>query len=207
MRTESKGVWRVLTASAAIITVATLAPAAAESLEGTWAARVAATIGVERAEAQWGVSRRTARRTSRRVTRRHEYYYDMPYAGANVVPYSGSYGTEQCYTNAGVYYCPRMEEGNVVYVVVQREEQDDSDREEYALLGYIRETADTGFHFSGTARMGQDDLAIVDPKLRVRGVERLRVIDASAMPTIVSGNNNAAVLLIGEKGADLVKAG
>lgn len=75
------------------------------------------------------------------------------------------------------------------------------------LLAYIRETADTGFHFCGTARMGKDDMAVVDPALRVRGVNRLRVIDASVMPTIVSGNINAAVLMIGEKGADLVKAG
>ena len=75
------------------------------------------------------------------------------------------------------------------------------------LLEYIRANADTAFHFSGSARMGTDDLAVVDPQLRVRGVEKLRVIDASVMPTIPSGNINAAVLMIGEKGADLVKAG
>ncbi len=75
------------------------------------------------------------------------------------------------------------------------------------LLDYIRTHADTGFHFSGTARMGTDEMAVVDPQLRVRGVDRLRVIDASVMPTIVSGNINAAVLMIGEKGADLVKEG
>lgn len=75
------------------------------------------------------------------------------------------------------------------------------------LLDYIRANADTAFHFSGTARMGTDDMAVVDPQLRVRGVERLRVIDASVMPTIPSGNINAAVLMVGEKGADLVKAG
>jgi choline dehydrogenase len=55
--------------------------------------------------------------------------------------------------------------------------------------------------------MGADDLAVVDAKLRVRGVDRLRVVDASVMPTIASGNINAAVLMIGEKGADLIKAG
>lgn len=79
------------------------------------------------------------------------------------------------------------------------------DRE--ALVAYIRATADTAFHFCGTARMGSDEGAVVDPELRVRGVAGLRVIDASVMPTIVSGNTNAAVLMIGEKGADLVKAG
>jgi len=74
-----------------------------------------------------------------------------------------------------------------------------------ALLDYIRSHADTAFHFCGSARMGTDDLSVVDPQLRVRGVERLRVIDASVMPTIASGNINPAVLMIGEKGADLVR--
>lgn len=73
------------------------------------------------------------------------------------------------------------------------------------LLDYIRSNADTAFHFCGSARMGTDDMAVVDPQLRVRGVDKLRVIDASVMPTIASGNINPAVLMIGEKGADLVK--
>jgi choline dehydrogenase len=74
------------------------------------------------------------------------------------------------------------------------------------LLEYIRSTGDTAFHYSGTAKMGTDELAVVDPQLRVHGVQGLRVIDASVMPTIVSGNINAAVVMIGEKGADLIKA-
>lgn len=80
----------------------------------------------------------------------------------------------------------------------------DADTDE-GLLDYIRTTANTGFHYCGTARMGTDDMAVVDPQLRVRGVDNLRVIDASVMPTTTSGNINAAVLMIGEKGADLVK--
>ncbi len=75
------------------------------------------------------------------------------------------------------------------------------------LLDWIRSTADTAFHYSGTARMGTDDMAVVDPMLKLRGIGRLRVIDASVMPSIVSGNTNAATLMIGEKGADLVKSG
>jgi choline dehydrogenase len=53
--------------------------------------------------------------------------------------------------------------------------------------------------------MGPDALAVVDPELRVRGVERLRVIDASVMPTVTSANTNAAALMIGEKGAALLQ--
>lgn len=78
----------------------------------------------------------------------------------------------------------------------------DSDDE---LLDYIRANADTSFHFCGTARMGKDDMAVVDPQLRVRGLQGRRVIDASVMPTEASANINPAVLMIGEKGADLVK--
>ncbi|MDR8390034.1 GMC family oxidoreductase N-terminal domain-containing protein [Aliifodinibius sp. S!AR15-10] len=81
----------------------------------------------------------------------------------------------------------------------------DADTDE-GLLDYIRTTANTGFHYCGTARMGTDEMAVVDPQLRVHGVDNLRVIDASVMPTTTSGNINAAVLMIGEKGADLVKA-
>ncbi len=72
------------------------------------------------------------------------------------------------------------------------------------LLDYARGTGGTVFHASGTCRMGADENAVVDPELRVRGVERLRVIDASVMPTVTSANTNAAALMIGEKGAALV---
>jgi len=74
------------------------------------------------------------------------------------------------------------------------------------LLEYARRTGGTVFHASGTCRMGSDELAVVDPELRVRGMERLRVIDASVMPTVTSANTNAAALMIGEKGAALVKS-
>ncbi len=75
-----------------------------------------------------------------------------------------------------------------------------------ALEAYIRETADTLFHPVGTCKMGTDAQAVVDPHLCVHGVEALRVIDASIMPTITSGPTNAPCIMIGEKGADLIKA-
>ena len=71
---------------------------------------------------------------------------------------------------------------------------------------YIRATAITYHHQVGTAKMGTDELAVVDPQLRVYGVEGLRVADASVMPTVTSGNTNAASLMIGERVAALVAA-
>ncbi len=75
-----------------------------------------------------------------------------------------------------------------------------------ALDAFVRSTAVTIFHPVGTCAMGGGDDAVVDHELRVRGVEGLRVIDASIMPTLVSGNTNAAAVAIGEKGSDLVLA-
>jgi len=73
-------------------------------------------------------------------------------------------------------------------------------------LAYGREHGDTVFHPTSTCRMGEDARAVVDARLRVRGLEALRVIDASVMPAVVSGNTNAAVFALAEKGADLVRA-
>ncbi len=73
------------------------------------------------------------------------------------------------------------------------------------ILDYIRATAATAHHPMGTCRMGADDMAVVDAELRVRGVEKLRVIDASVMPDLVCGNINACVLMIAERGADFVR--
>ena len=73
-----------------------------------------------------------------------------------------------------------------------------------ALLEFVGRAASTVHHPVGTCRMGGDASAVVDAELRVRGVERLRVIDASVMPTIVSGNTNATTIMIAERAADLI---
>ena len=74
-------------------------------------------------------------------------------------------------------------------------------------LEFCRESGETVFHPTSTCRMGTDEGSVVDPDLRVRGLAGLRVIDASVMPSVVSGNTNAATIAIAEKGADLVLAG
>ena len=73
-----------------------------------------------------------------------------------------------------------------------------------ALMHYIRETTQTTWHASGTCKMGVDDLAVVDPALRVRGIDRLRVVDSSIFPTIPSSNTNAPTIATGEKGAAMI---
>jgi choline dehydrogenase-like flavoprotein len=77
-------------------------------------------------------------------------------------------------------------------------------RSDDELADWIRRRADTLYHPVGTCRMGVDESAVVDPALRVRGVEALRVADASVMPTLIGGNTNAPAIMVGEKAADLI---
>jgi choline dehydrogenase len=74
------------------------------------------------------------------------------------------------------------------------------------LLHYLRQTGSTVFHATCTCKMGQDAMAVVDDQLRVHGLEGLRVIDASVMPTVTSTNTNAPTIMIAEKGAAAIKA-
>ena len=80
-------------------------------------------------------------------------------------------------------------------------------RSDDEILDFVRANGGTVFHPVGTCRMGSDELAVVDPDLRVRGVSGLRVADASVMPTITSANTNAPSLMIGEHAATRILRG
>ena len=77
-----------------------------------------------------------------------------------------------------------------------------SDKE---ILNFIRNNGATVYHATGSCRMGVDNTAVVSPSLKINGLSNIRIADASIMPTMPSGNTNAATLMIAEKASDLIK--
>jgi choline dehydrogenase len=94
---------------------------------------------------------------------------------------------------------PAMAEITGDQLAPERECRTEADWEQY-----VRDHVTPSYHPVGTCRMGVDDLAVVDPELRVHGVRNLRVVDASIMPTITNGNTNAPSMMIGERAAELI---
>jgi len=92
-----------------------------------------------------------------------------------------------------------MKEKDVTEVLPGEKVQSD---EEWA--GYLRSSSFRPYHPVGTCRMGSDEASVVDPQLRLRGIEGLRVVDASVFPTIPSGNTNSPTIMVAERASDLI---
>jgi choline dehydrogenase len=110
---------------------------------------------------------------------------------------------------AGIRLARRLAATRALSLYVRREYRPGADAQsDEALLEFARNTGGTIFHPSGTCKMGsaRDPTAVVDERLRVHGVEALRVVDCSVMPTLVSGNTNVPVVMIAEKASDLILA-
>ncbi|MET0721489.1 MAG: GMC oxidoreductase, partial [Tardiphaga sp.] len=106
----------------------------------------------------------------------------------------------------GVKLCRKILRAPSLARLIEREimPAEAEDISDAAIEEHIRKITKTVFHPSGTCRLGTHEGAVVDPQLRVRGVDRLRVADASIMPTLVSGNTNAPSIMIGERCADFI---
>ena len=110
-------------------------------------------------------------------------------------------------TIAGIRLARRLAETQPLSDFVKMELQPGADlQSDDELLDFARHHATTIYHPAGTCKMGTDPMAVVDAQLRVLGIDRLRVADASIMPTLVSGNTNAPTIMIGEKVADMILA-
>ncbi|RCW63195.1 GMC family oxidoreductase [Pseudorhodoferax soli] len=109
-------------------------------------------------------------------------------------------------TVAGVQAAREIARSPSMRPYVKREHKPGAGTESYdALLDYCRNNGQTIFHPSGTAKMGNDPMSVVDDRLRVHGIQGLRVVDCSIMPTLVSGNTNAPAFMIAEKAVDMIR--
>ena len=106
---------------------------------------------------------------------------------------------------SGILWTRKILANAPIAAKVEREElPGDKVTDEAELLDYIRGSVEPVYHPVGTCKMGQDELSVVDPRLRVHGIEGLRVVDASVMPAVTAGNTNIPTVMIAAKGADMI---
>ncbi|EBA17059.1 oxidoreductase, GMC family protein [Roseobacter sp. SK209-2-6] len=105
----------------------------------------------------------------------------------------------------GTRMCRRIMQAEPLASYIKKELFIEGEPDDAALERHIRERADTIYHPVGTCKMGQDEMSVVDPDLKVHGLEGLRVVDASVMPRLIGGNTNAPTIMIAEKAADLIR--
>jgi choline dehydrogenase len=111
-------------------------------------------------------------------------------------------------TVAGVRAARAIAESSAMRPFVKREVKPGVEQADFdSLLEFCRNNGATIFHPSGTCKMGREDdpMAVLDERLRVRGIHGLRVIDGSSMPTLVSGNTNAPIVMMAEKASDMIR--
>ncbi|QGZ96142.1 GMC family oxidoreductase [Terricaulis silvestris] len=129
--------------------------------------------------------------------------FDAPAINPN---YLGTDGDRRS-TVAGIKLLRRIMRGPALEPFVKLEREPGPDVESDAeILAYCRQAGSSLYHPTCTARMGEDPGAVVDSRLRVRGLDKLRVVDGSIMPFVISGNTHAAIVMIGEKAADMILA-
>ena len=108
---------------------------------------------------------------------------------------------------AGMWAARRLMEADAVRPYVDFETMPGPEAaDDDAFLEYARRSGASNWHPAGTCKMGIDPMAVVDPSLSVHGMEVLRVVDASVMPNVISGNTNAPTIMIAEKAADMILA-
>jgi choline dehydrogenase len=130
-----------------------------------------------------------------------------PAAAPAIRPNYLSSPTDRATTVAGMRLLRRISEAPALAAYIAAEvEPGPACRSDEEWLAFCRARGSTIYHPAGTCRMGEDAMAVVDARLRVHGLAGLRVVDGSVMPSLVSGNTNAAIIMIGEKAADMILA-
>ena len=129
-----------------------------------------------------------------------------PAAFPRVIPnYFGDPYDLEAITDATIFAMEVMEQSAISRYVAARQLPEAGPVTREQVRRFCQTTAHAALHPAGTCRAGTDEMAVVDPQLRVHGIKGLRVADASIMPTLISGNPNAVCIMIGEKLADMMR--